>query len=307
MNEEDLIDKIRKNPSLQPKKNIYENEKTSTLWSFNENQKYPDIYKSDDSSSVKSSKTSESLKTVVEDLNIDKSMIETPDLSSLNNFENYEKFYKKLILICQAFPFFISKIDKKEVEEKFNFLYTYYIQSRYSNKCFISSNILAFNNAFEALCENLKNSNLDLSRFDKVNKGKKNLAFGNIIFPNPVIVSPPFRSNWYERKPKEVKPENIEDTIRRRYEETAKAKEKDLEIPEKKETEEKNRSTSTSKKTSSTSSINYLPKKPDDVKLLEKKEDDKEEDKEELYSDDEKEEKKKNKMIQLKLGILIMM
>ena len=295
MNEEDLIDKIRQNPSLQPKKNIYENEKTSTLWSFNENQKYPDIYKSDDSSSVKSSKTSESLKTVVEDLNIDKSMIETPDLSSLNNFENYEKFYKKLILICQAFPFFISKIDKKEVEEKFNFLYTYYIQSRYSNKCFISSNILAFNNAFEALCENLKNSNLDLSRFDKVNKGKKNLAFGNIIFPNPVIVSPPFRSNWYERKPKEVKPENIEDTILKRHEETAKAKVTDLEIPEKKETEEKNRhSTSTSKKTSSTPSINYLPKKPDDVKLLEKKED-KEEDKEELYSDDEKEEKKEEK------------
>ena len=28
------------------------------------------------------------------------------------------------------------------------------------------------------------NSNINLSQFDKVNKGNKNLSFGNIIFPD---------------------------------------------------------------------------------------------------------------------------
>ncbi len=86
--EEDLIEKIRKHPDIRQRKNKYEKEKSSKFWSFKENQNYPDIYQPDDSSSVKSTKTSESVKTVVEDLNIDKSMIDVPDPSLLNNLEN---------------------------------------------------------------------------------------------------------------------------------------------------------------------------------------------------------------------------
>ena len=94
-------------------------------------------------------------------------MIETPDPTLLNNLENYVIFYKKLILICQAFPFFINRIKEEEINKKFNFLYTYYLRIRLSNKCFINSNILSFNNAFQTLCENLKNSNLDLNQFER--------------------------------------------------------------------------------------------------------------------------------------------
>jgi len=222
-------------------------------------------------------------------------MIETPDTSLLNNLQSYEIFYKKLILICQAFPFFIDRIEKPDLNKKFNFLYTYYLKSRLSNKCFINSNIMSFNNAFETLCENLKNSNLDLSQYDKVNKGKKNISFGNIIYPNPIIVSVPFKSNWYERKTDAVESISIEDKIFKRHEEK-KTKIKileDIKIPEKETIIEKKRPLTPINKRPS-SAISFLPKKIEEVKLLEKK-DDKEEEKEELYSEDEKEEKKEEK------------
>ena len=221
-------------------------------------------------------------------------MIEIPDPSLLNNLESYELFYKKLISICQAFPFFIGKIEPKEANEKFNFLYTYYLNSRYSNKCFINSNILSFNNAFETLCENLKNSNINLSQFDKVNKGKKNLSFGNIIFPNPYIVAIPFKSKWYERKVEEIQPTSIEETILKRKMEKTKIKVLDeLKIPEKEIIKNSKRpSTPTIKR--SPSIMHFLPQKFEEVKLKEKIED-KEEEKEDLYSDDEKEEKKEEK------------
>ena len=295
MNKDELIEKIGKHPLIKKRKNKYEKEKISSKWSFKENEPYPDIYKSDDSTSIKSAKTSESVKTVIEDLNIDQSMIETPDPSLLNNLQSYEIFYKKLILICQAFPFFINRIEKSEVNKKFNFLYTYYLKSRLSNKCFINSNIIQFNNAFETLCENLKNSNLNLSEFDKVNKGKKNISFGNIIYPNPIIVNVPLKSNWYERRKDDIKSISVEDKIFKRHEEK-KTKIKILEeikIPEKETIIEKKRPlTPVNRRPSSV--ISFLPKKVEEVKLLEKK-DDKEEEEEELYSEDEKEEKKEEK------------
>ncbi len=149
---------------------------------------------------------------------------------------------------------------------------------------------------FETLCENLKNSNLNLNDFDKVNKGKKNLSFGNIIFPKPNIVNIPFKSNWYERKIDEIKATRIEDTIYKRHEEKAKIKVlEDLKIPEKGEILEKKRPlTPTLKRVPS--KISFLPKKVEDVKLLDKKEEkEEEEEKDELYSDEEKEEKEEDK------------
>ena len=222
-------------------------------------------------------------------------MIETPNSSLLNNLESYEIFYKKLILICQAFPFFINKIESTEANKKFNFLYTHYLYSRYSNKCFINSNILSFNDAFEALCENLKNSNLNLNQFDKVNKGKKNLSFGNIIFPNPSIVSIPFKSKWYERKVDETKKINIEEKILNYQKEKTQIKLLDeLKIPPKDIAQDTKRpSTPTIRR--SPSIMHFLPQKVEEVKLKKKIEDKEEEEKEELYSDEEKEEKKDEK------------
>ena len=307
--EEDMIKTIRKHHSIQGRKEQYEKEKerASCSWCFKENEKYPSIYKGDDDSKSVKSKKSESLKTDIEDLNIDKSMIKTPDPSLLNNLQSYEIFYKKLILICQAFPFFINKIEKKEVNEKFNFLYTYYHNSIKSNKSFIYSSIMSFNNAFETLCENLKNSNLDLNEFE-VNKGQKNLSLGNIVYPNPNLVNLPFKSNWYERKIDQIKAENIEDRIYKRLEEKAKIKILEgLNIPENKIEEDKKRPLTPIIKRFN-SKINFIPKESeeerkkkekeeDEIKEVEliKKKEEKEEEKEELYSDEEKEDKKEDK------------
>ena len=70
----------------------------------------------------------------LKEFEINKEILNLPKYENLVNINEYINLYKKLILICQAFPFLINKLDDKQSSNIFNLLYSFYLISQKSEK-----------------------------------------------------------------------------------------------------------------------------------------------------------------------------
>ena len=80
----------------------------------------------------------------LKEFEINKEILNPSKHENLANINEYINWYKKLILICQAFPFLINKLDDKESSNIFNLLYSFYLISQKSEKSIIESEIKNF-------------------------------------------------------------------------------------------------------------------------------------------------------------------
>ena len=76
-------------------------------------------------------------------IEINKNALQKPKNNN-NTINDYILFYKQLITISQALPFFLNKIPNEEFTEIFNYLYSYYLKSIESKNSLISQEIQDF-------------------------------------------------------------------------------------------------------------------------------------------------------------------
>ena len=172
-----------------------EYDKCSKIWKFFEN-KEPKIIKNvenlnnnnyDDDNNSENSQNSQV------NIEINKDALQKPKNNN-NTINDYILFYKQLITITQALPFFLNKIPNEEFNENFNYLYSYYLKSIESKNSIISKEIQDFTDFFESLCIILKKSGINLNRYDKIdNKLTSNKSLqGNYEKMVPKIVGIPY-------------------------------------------------------------------------------------------------------------------
>ncbi len=82
----------------------------------------------------------------LKEFEINKEILNPPKYENLANINEYINLYKKLISICQAFPFLINKLDDKQSSNIFNLLYSFYLISQKSEKSIIERKIKNFIN-----------------------------------------------------------------------------------------------------------------------------------------------------------------
>lgn len=97
--------------------------------------------------------------------------------------------------ISQAFMFCIGNKDK--INQIFNYLYEIYHKSKISQNSILSNEIKLFKNSFENLCRSLKDSDVDLSKFDDIkNLKKKSDNIINQEKPSPIVYHFTTGVNW---------------------------------------------------------------------------------------------------------------
>ena len=80
----------------------------------------------------------------LKEFEINKQILNPSKHENLANINEYINWYKKLILICQAFPFLINKLDDKQSSNIFNLLSSFYLISQKSEKSIIEREIKNF-------------------------------------------------------------------------------------------------------------------------------------------------------------------
>ena len=134
-------------------------------------------------------------------IEINKDALQKPKNNN-KTINDYILFYKQLITISQALPFFLNKISIDEFNENFNYLYSYYLKSIESKYSIISQEIQDFTDFFESLCIILKKSGINLNRYDKINNkltSNKSLQ-GNYEKMVPKLVGIPYDIKWEKKK-----------------------------------------------------------------------------------------------------------
>ena len=101
----------------------------------------------------------------LKEFEINKEIISYPKFENLVNINEYLDLYKKLISMCQAFPFLINKLNDKESSNIFNLLYSIYLISQKNEKSIITREIKNYHKSFNYLCNILHTCDVDLSEF----------------------------------------------------------------------------------------------------------------------------------------------
>ena len=204
-NEKKFCDKLIKEYSekffLKNTKKI--DEKYSKFWKFFENKKPKRIKNIEDlkNNNYEEDNNSDNSKNSQVNIEINKNALQKPKNNN-DTINDYILFYKQLITISQALPFFLNKIPNEEFTEIFNYLYSYYLKSIESKNSIISQEIQDFTDFFESLCIILKKTGINLNRYDKINnKLASNKSLQGIYEKmNPKIIGIPYSIKWEKKE-----------------------------------------------------------------------------------------------------------
>ena len=144
-------------------------------WILYENESYPKpIYEKREINEIKDNYSSNIKKVEGKNIDINTDIIKILDLSNANNLDNRISVLNNGFQICKAFMFCIDKLEKNKINETFNYLYEIYNHHKNFNNSILSKEIFMFKAAFESLCITLKNSGVNLSKFELPNLENKN-------------------------------------------------------------------------------------------------------------------------------------
>jgi len=193
----------------------------------------------------------------LKEFEINKEIISYPKFENLLNINEYIDLYKKLISMCQAFPFLINKLNDKESSNIFNLLYSIYLISQKNEKSIITREIKNYHKSFNYLCNILHTCEVDLSEFrlkieeksnqendiinlqslpvnipqnewNIINEKKKNNNYSNVNLQNlekdDIYSSKIFSNSIYQNQPtknikKKIEKKNIKFIAKDKYQE----------------------------------------------------------------------------------------